>query len=329
MIYPVDFEAELAGLAGKVGERNRRLLPLARLGLRAGFSAEELIGRIVEGGGNPPLSEAEVRRAVEKVAAESPWHQGALGRYSHRSKARFAGTDPKITNKNEDFRDEGLVRAIIDVGGGEATSADLKALSKRPVPTDGHLQAIEFCRAIKEPDSRFFFVGEPMLRRTRDTLADLDSAEFWERLRTGALPTHIMPNDLTGESALNERGEESFALESCIRHRRYAVIEFDDLPLKVQAAFWVGAIRRELLPVRTLVYSGGKSIHALLRLKDDEDFARQWLTLAAALAADPDPAYRCDIACRNPGRLTRFAGAIRAEGNRRQELLYLGTNARD
>ena len=136
------------------------------------------------------------------------------------------------------------------------------------------------------------------------------------------LPTHILPNDLTGRPEKNERGEDSYALESCILHKRIAVVEFDEMPLKVQAAFWRGAIRSGLLPVLSLVYSGGKSIHGLLRLKDG-GFAAQWGILERALSSDADPAYRCDLACRNAGRMTRFPGAVRPETGKRQRLLYL------
>ena len=132
-----------------------------------------------------------------------------------------------------------------------------------------------------------------------------------------------MPNDVTGEPVKNEKGEDSYGLEACLNHCRYAVVEFDAMPLPVQAAFWLGVIRQKKLPVRSLVYSGSKSIHGLLFLKDTEDFKAQWNLLKEALCSDDDKTYRCDAACSNPGRLTRFPGAIRRETGKRQQLLYL------
>ena len=61
------FDEELAALASRVGERNRRLFVVALKGRAAGLDGEELTRRIVEASGTPPLSAAEVRRAVDKV----------------------------------------------------------------------------------------------------------------------------------------------------------------------------------------------------------------------------------------------------------------------
>lgn len=144
------------------------------------------------------------------------------------------------------------------------------------------------------------------------------------RILPGAgAPTHFIPNPFTGLSALNERGEESYCLEKTLAAKRLALIEFDELPLKEQAAFWIGAIKEKLLPVASLVYSGGKSIHGLLRLKPN-DWEGQWRTIEKLLASDPDRAYRCDIACKNPGRMTRYPWSKRPDTGRFQKVLYIG-----
>ena len=322
------YRAELDALASRVGERNRRLFTIALKGRAAGVAEDDLVADIVSSSGEPPLSEREVRRAVEKVFRLPQPKYRPEKRRGNPVLSRIAKSKPRASAKPApDAPQSGVrpfVREMIELGGGKATSRDLMDVSPVPIRRESHLQALDFCLALNEPDSGWFFAGEPRQKRTRDRLTLLDELEaklVFDDL--GKFPTHILPNDLTGEPGLNEKGEESYALESCLLHRRYAVVEFDAMPLAEQAAFWLGAIRSDLLPIRSLVYSGGKSIHGLLRLKDDEDFKSQWRILESALCCDPDPAYRCDLACRNPGRMTRFPGAIRPETGKRQTLLYL------
>jgi len=216
-----------------------------------------------------------------------------------------------------------FVREMIEKGGKTATSAELVALSKVPIPKLPWVQSINFLMMLEEPDSGVFFTGTPRTKRTRDRLSVLNDLEVDIIDNPENLPTHILPNDLTGEAARNEKGEESYAREACVLHARYTVVEFDEMPLKEQAAFWKGVILSDLLPLRALVYSGGKSIHGLLRLDDAKDFREQWKSLERYLANDPDPRYQCDRAFRSPVQMMRFPGAIRPETRRRQSLLYL------
>ena len=53
----------------------------------------------------------------------------------------------------------------------------------------------------------------------------------------------------------------------------------------MQAAFWVGVAMKGLLPLRSLVYSCGKSIHGIVRLRDD---AREWVSQWNALSRCPE-----------------------------------------
>lgn len=294
------YEDELAALSGHTHGRNAQLVRIALLGLAANRDPAAICEEIIVSGGEPRLTDAEVKRAVEKALKI----RGKNVRFTPRSAAK------RTEKRKPTEKQKGFVRKLIEAGGEKSSSRDLQALSKGG----------DFLEKVLEADALYFF-GDPYQKRTRDRLMTPD--ELRARLvQGGKLPTHFIPNPFTGQSALNEAGEESYCLDSLIAQKTLALIEFDAMPLEVQAAFWVGAITTGLLPVVSLVYSGGKSIHGLIKLKPT-DWAGQWRNIEELLASDADPAFRCDIACKNAGRMTRFPEALRPDTNRRQHLLYL------
>ncbi len=94
---------------------------------------------------------------------------------------------------------------------------------------------------------------------------------------------------------------------NCVAYRTI-LCEFDKITLDEQLAF----IEHTGLPVTTLTYSGGKSIHALLVLDQDvsrEVYDRTVRKVFKALGNE------VDIANKNPSRLSRLPGAVRGNGN--------------
>ena len=84
------------------------------------------------------------------------------------------------------------------------------------------------------------------------------------------------------------------------------------------------------MPLRSLVYSGGKSIHGFVEIgaKDAASWDKAIDTLLFAVAHPDAPQnQRADRACKNPDRLTRLAGATRADKGIRQTLLWLSAHA--
>ena len=87
---------------------------------------------------------------------------------------------------------------------------------------------------------------------------------------------------------------------------RFALVESDSTDLGEQ-----NAIIRELeLPVACLVYSGGKSLHAIVRIDADsyEDYRRRVDYLYAVCEKN---GLKVDKQNRNPSRLSRLPGAVR------------------
>lgn len=95
---------------------------------------------------------------------------------------------------------------------------------------------------------------------------------------------------------------------------RYALVESDNLPVERQHAI----IRELQLPVAALVYSGGKSIHAIVRI-DAPDYKEYQKRVDFLYDACAKNGLEIDRKNRNPSRLSRLPGASR--NGKQQSLL--------
>lgn len=97
----------------------------------------------------------------------------------------------------------------------------------------------------------------------------------------------------------------------------YALVESDDMPLAEQDALY----RKFELPIAALVYSGGKSIHAIVRVEaqNQEEYRKRVDFLYDFLEKR---GLKIDKQNRNPSRLSRMPGVTR---NGKQQTL-LATN---
>jgi len=100
---------------------------------------------------------------------------------------------------------------------------------------------------------------------------------------------------------------------------RYLLVESDELPLGLQLSLY----SRLALPIAALLTSGGKSVHAIVKIDSDDaqDFrATADFVLGRLMRFGVDPQNR------NPSRYGRLPGvqrSIGAIGDGRQRLLYL------
>jgi len=143
----------------------------------------------------------------------------------------------------------------------------------------------------------------------------------------------IVPNPFTGKTAATTAGRESYIAQGCLASFPYVVIEFDEMPLRLQIAFWRGMILTSPLAqhVAAVTYSGGKSLHALLHVGCAE--LSDWQTvrgqLRGLLATSADQAYRADEQAMRPRTGTRLPGVVRSSTGRTQHLLYLNPKAKE
>lgn len=95
---------------------------------------------------------------------------------------------------------------------------------------------------------------------------------------------------------------------------RWTLIESDEMDLNSQYAM----LKNLQLPIKALVYSGGKSIHAIVPIhaRNNHEYAQKVNELHSRLNK---LGYICDGADKNPSRYTRLPGIIR--GDRKQMLI--------
>lgn len=114
----------------------------------------------------------------------------------------------------------------------------------------------------------------------------------------------IRCNPLDGKGVKNEN----------VTEYRYALVESDNLPLEQQ-----NALVRELeLPIACLVYSGGKSLHAIVRI-DAASYPEYRQRVDYLYKVCEKNGLSIDRQNRNPSRLSRMPGVVR--GSKKQFLL--------
>lgn len=281
--------------AGRGHNTHGSLLGVANKGVRAGISADTIASDIQRHlpPGDRAVTSAEIRAAVNKAVLDN-------GRMPPTS---VAPCGPRV--------DRCLLDRLIETGRG-AEPADIIRASPIPVPDDPREQQHLVLSTLYAPDEHLF-IGDQFG-------AEVLTAKAWlERLDAGSMPgPHIIPNPLTGEEALTKEGRPSRRCDACVASFRFAVVEFDNLPVQDQLAFW-SAVR---LPVAALIHSGGKSLHAWLRI-DAPDRAAWERDVETELFAGRLIPLGVDACCRNESRLSRMPGATRTDTGLLQNLLYL------
>jgi len=94
---------------------------------------------------------------------------------------------------------------------------------------------------------------------------------------------------------------------------RYCLVESDELPMERQLAI----IRRLQLPCAAILHSGGKSIHAIVKIEagNDRDLYRDRVEYLFGVLEKEG--FIVDRACKNPARLSRLPGLKRGSDNQR------------
>jgi hypothetical protein len=221
---------------------------------------------------------------------------------------------------------------MIDKGAG-ATFESLAASSPLPIPNDPKRQTCLFLQNLYRAEEHLFC---GTLYSTGTPGADIDTCAEWARLIGGDkldAPALICSNPLTGREGKTKDDKPSYRCGACVAAGRHTLVEFDALPLSEQLAFWAGVIISGVLPVRSLVFSGGKSIHGLVEIgaENSDAWAAALDTLLCACSNPAAPKeHQADRACRNPDRLTRLPGAStwdkKLQRIRSQPLIWLSGN---
>lgn len=291
---------------------HRWALATANLAARAGLPKERAIMEITAGMTRAPQPGMEVVHAVDKAYAEiDPIGTGGA--------TRMTGTvyraPPVFLSKPKPS--PAAARRYVEMGDGVSEEDWLGA---SPIILDwepGREDACALMRLLYRPED-VLFCGGPY-----DTKV-APAGEWLRRFDAGGdIPPHVIPNPMDGKTHATKAGKESFRCDDAVIVFRYAVAEFDEIPAAEQLAFWWG-FRQDLpaLKIAALISSGGKSVHAWLRV--DARNREEWeAEVERGLFSELLVPLGCDPACRNESRLSRLPGHYRAEKKNWQRLLYL------
>lgn len=265
-----------------------------------GVSPREAQDAIHAAMSRPPSPSSEVGVALVKAYAEH--RRGATFTPRH-----VAPTKPKP---------KPLTAAAFIQRGDGATEADWHEAS--PLRLDwepGPRDAAALLRVLYRPGERVFcgerYGGGEGVRMAADWIAAFDDGR--------PVPPHFIPNPLTGREHPLPGGKLSKRGDSAVSGFLYAVAEFDGMDKADQLALWWGF---RSAPIVALIDSGGKSVHAILRV-DCETRADWEREVEGKLFPRVLVPLGCDAACRNEARLSRLPGHYRAEKQAWQRLLYL------
>jgi hypothetical protein len=131
-------------------------------------------------------------------------------------------------------------------------------------------------------------------------------------------------NPVDGKTHWNPRlSKNSRRSEESVTSFRYAVLECDQQPKEIWKPVWVKILVQIELPIVSIIDSGDKSVHALVRVSRESKEA--WDTFKKTVLRPQLVPLGADDGALSAVRLTRLPGAYR--GDQRQELLYLNPEA--
>lgn len=316
------YQNRLAGLSSQVGSRNAGLLGIASLGIMAGRSHKSIEADIIRAGGEPRLTVAEVRHAINRASTDTRPLAEVDG------KARpFMRTGPQPAR---DCGDASFVSRMIACGY-RGTRQSLMASSPLPIPEKNRDQADLFLATRYRPEELLFCGARTEAGKIGENIRP--AGQWRERFAATSIepPETFIVNPLTGEEGRNQEGKPSFRCAGTVAAWRYLLLEFDQMSLADQLRFWSGVVETGSLPVRSITFSGSKSLHGIIEFRQDLT-AEQWRAgvdrvLATVCSPRAPQEQRADQACKNPDRLSRMPGAWRVDKGGRQFLLWLADSA--
>jgi hypothetical protein len=268
------------------------LLSVANYGILGGVEPatihKDIRQSIPQGGRFVP--DKEIEAAIKKATADIELRSDGSG-----TQYRFTITTPP---KPQAVILPDYTQRLIDKAAGIG-EVDLWELSPVRLTDDPAEDWRLFIRAIFSPTD-YIFIGslyDTHLRQAMDVLSD--------KRPEGQ---YICPNTFY---------EGTKRQDSDILAFRYCIVEFDDIPLDSQLKFWAAIP----LPVAALIYSGGKSIHALIKLQDVNSIEDWQKVVKSELFQKRLNPLGVDTATSNPSRTTRTPSVPR--GDTWQRLLYL------
>lgn len=272
------------------GSCNRYLLGAANVGILCGLTDIEILRTILANLRDPgPNTDRAIIRAIKRARIDCGHKQSPTNfpLYSQENPTKCPGFTQWLSRSPMTI-DEAIESSPIKLSGRLMVDAMLM-LDVLFKPTDILFIGDKFSRAVRPVE---YWVGNP---------------DVWGEF--------IIPNPLDGKEHPTQTGRLSSRCDDAVQVWRYAVAEFDNLPIEKQISVWLTID----LPVAALIYSGGKSVHAWIYVNADrKDFG-----LVKKIYQDVIIPIGGDPACRNPSRLSRMPGVYRQDKEADQQLIWL------
>lgn len=298
------FQANLADPVAPGGGCHGWIMSTANLGIMAGLSGDVVFEKIRQAipAGSRRVPDREIQDAIRKAAQD---HTGGT----------FAPTKPKP-----------VIPAAVTfesvAQGKYSTEAELIASSPIPIPAEPEAQQKLFFETMFARND-FVFCADRLQPGTSSTIRPA-----CEWTLTGAPGPFIIVNPLSGLPAEKKSGDGStYRGDGCVKTFRHALVEFDDRTIAEQIMFWSAA----KLPIKCLIHTAGKSIHAWLDLsKLNIITTQQWgKIIKVDLYERRLKPLGVDMQCSNAARLSRVPGVFRQEKKQWQRLLWLSAEGRN
>ena len=285
------------------------IMSTCNLGVIAGKSPDEIfsgIRRVV----HPSRPDGEITETIKEALRSH-------GDGNHRGFSAPTRQDVKTIIHNG----AAVFNKIVSQGK-YSTEQELKAASPISIPENTQDQQKLFFDTVFQWDDFVFCGGEFQTGTSQSIRPCCEWAE------TGASGPFVIGNPFTGMPAPKKSGDgTTYRGDHCVKHFLHSLIEFDNRTIEDQIKFW-SAIK---LPVKALIHTGGKSIHAWIDLSSELISSMEtWeKTVKIGLYEQRLKPLGVDMACSNPSRLSRLPGVFRAEKNQWQRLLWLSKEGRN
>ena len=195
-----------------------------------------------------------------------------------------------------------------------------------PDPWNPYEQMVTYINTLFQPDEYVGICLQSAKKQDEEKIKYYPANSGYYRFTAGEILT-ILARDKTDIS--NSLGTYNKAAGAWVRFNpldgngvananvtdfRYALVECDDLALEKQYSL----IKQMQLPVAALVHSGGKSIHAIVKINaiDKDDYVRKVQFLYQTCEKS---GLKIDTKNKNPSRLSRLPGITR--GDKKQYLI--------
>lgn len=313
------FERSLRELPppGKGAGFHQGSLGVANRAARANICKKELFQKLraVADRGSRHVPDSAINETINKAYSECG--QGLNGAWLRAPRH----------SRNDDDPSKNIKKLSKDLG---ITEQELTLLSPVRIPKldiKKNRQAITLLEALYEPDD-LLFLG-PQIVRARPNYEIRKSSDWKQCLYCGFKAEFIIPNPLSGCRAQRKDGKWSFRCDAAIKRGSFVVVEFDSISLSLQLAFLTSLP----LPIAAITFSGGKSYHAWIDVRVEEEFsdglnAEEWQTIVIDMLKPQLRKYGADAATFNMSRLSRLAGHWRVDKEEFQRLVYLNPDPR-